>query len=753
MWQAEARQPDDINILSAPNFLDWQRMNHVFETMALFDSAGKGYNLGGEKEPERVQGCRVSAGLFPTLGVAPLLGRTFTPDEETPGKEREVVLSYGLWQRRYGGDASLVGKSVRIDGRNYTVVGVMPADFEFSFFSAHNQLWVPVAFDEGDRQRGSNSFGACARLRKGVTMAQARAEMDRIGRVLALQYPATNAGGTVALTPMSEFGVKGMRPTFYALFAAVGFVLLIACVNVANMMLARGAARRKEFAVRRALGAGRLRIVRQLLTECVLLSLLGGAAGLAVAAGGVRLLEHWLPDGLREVPFRNLNDIHLDGAVLAFTFAVGCLAGVLFGLASALSAMKGDTQQGLQEGRSRGTSARSGRLRHLLVAAEVALALGVLMGAGLMVESMARLLRVDPGLDPKNLLAMSVSLPQTVLYYGPPVRAGFCRDLSDRVDAIPGVVSVSSVSHLPIGGGMASRGFSIEGDPVPDRDDGPGGLYAVACPGYFQTMGIPLLAGREFQHQDTNGAPGVAIVNQAMARRFWKNRNPVGTRIRLGSANPKAPWLTVVGVIGDVLHNGLDQSAQPELYRPYTQAAWPVMTVVVRTASAPGAFTGPVKRALLTIDPDQAASGAATMEEVLRDSLGSRRFPAILLAAFGMLALTLAAVGISGVVGYAVVQRTHEIGIRMALGASPAEVLGLVMKRSMGWTLAGLVAGIAASFGLTRLLAGLLFGVRPMDPLVLGTAAVLVAGVALLASYVPARHAARVDPVTALRCE
>jgi putative ABC transport system permease protein len=753
LWQSRVQQPDNLNILSAPNFLDWQRMNHVFERMALFDSAGRGYNLGGEKEPERVRGLRVSASLFPLLGVQPYLGRSFTADEEILGKDRVVILSYGLWQRRYGSDPALAGKTVRIDGKGYTVAGVMPPGFEFSFFSGHNELWVPVGFDAGDRGRDSNSFGACARLKKGVTLAQARAEMDSIGRSLAQQYPQSNAGGTVAVTPMSELGVRYLRPTFIALFAAVGFVLLIACVNVANMMLARGATRRKEFAVRRALGAGRLRIVRQLLTESLMLSVLGGGAGLLVAAGGARLVESVLPDSLRFVPFRHLDRIEWDSRVFAFTFLVGCLAGLLFGLASALSALRTDVQGSLQEGRSRGTSARGGRLRHVLVAAEVALALGVLTGAGLMVESMSRLLRVDPGLNPKNVLTLSVSLPQTVLYYSPPVRQSFCRDLAERVGTIPGVVSASSVSHLPIGGGNAGRGFSIEGQPEAGREGGPGGLYAVACPDYFRSMGIPLLEGREFSHQDTVTAPGVVIINQAMARRYWRNQDPLGTRIKIGRLDSRAPWLTVVGVIGDVRHNGLDRSIQPELYRPYTQAAWPFMTVVVRTASAPGAFATAVKRGLLAIDPDQAASGVATMEEVVRGSMGPRRLPTVLLAAFGILALTLAAVGISGVVGYSVVQRTHEIGIRMALGARPTEVLGLVMRRSMGWTLAGVGVGIAASFSLTRLLSGLLFGVGPMDPQVLGAAAVLVTGVALLASYVPARHATKVDPIAALRCE
>jgi len=755
VWKSQVNDPKNRNIVSAPNYWDWRRQNDVFENMAIFDSAGKGYNLSGDGEPESVSGVRVSAGFFDVLGVKPRLGRTFLLEEETAGKHQVVVLSDGLWRSRYNSDPNIVGKTVKVDSETHTVIGVMPPKFEFQFFSPIRQLWVPVAYTRGDQDRGSNSFFCLARLKPGVTMEQARAQMNTIGLALAQQYPQDNAGNTVAIDPIIGFGVESQQTTLLTLLAVAGFVLLIACVNVANLLMARGATRSREFAIRAALGASRARTIRQLLTESLLLAFAGGLSGILVAIWSGSLLLKVLPGNLRAVPFRSINStdgIAIDYKVLAFTWGVTCLTGIIFGLAPALIFSKRNVNEFLQEG-SRGTTGGGARLRQGLVILEVALALMVLTGAGLMIQSMARLLNVAPGLDPHNVITLNMSLPQENTYYGPPGHPQFAHDLQEHVGSIPGVVSVSAVSHLPIGGGNAGRGFAIEGKPDPGPENQAGAGYSVVCPNYFRTMGIKLISGREFTDQDSLNAPGVIVINESLAKRYWPNEDPLGKRIKIGGFNSDNPWLTIVGIAQDVKQGGLDRQSRREFFRPYSQAAWPRMTVVVRTASNPGAFINPIKQALARIEPERATSGIRTMNEVIYDSLGSRRFPMLLLVAFSLVALTLAAVGISGVVGFSVSQRTREIGIRMALGARSGNVIRLVLNRSMAAALIGVGAGLAASFGLTRFLTGLLFEVKPMDPTVLGSAALILAGVAFGACYLPARRATKVDPMVALRCE
>ena len=476
----------------------------------------------------------MTASFFPVLGVAPLMGRTFLPEEETPGRDREVVLSHRLWSRRYGADPAIVGQTVSIDSQEYTVIGVMPKHFEFQFWSGPRELWVPAGYTQGDQGRDSNSFLSFARLKKGVTISEARAEMDTIGRRLAAQYPRDNPGGTVRLELMREAGISGLRSGLLTLLAVVGFVLLIACVNVANLLLARSTSRHKELAIRGALGAGRGRIVRQLLTESVLLSLGGGACGLLLAVGTTRLLPRILPGDLRVIPMRPVDQIAIDASVLAFTLAASCLTGVLFGLAPAFSTSRGDLSEPLKESGRGSTPAGKSRLRHALVASEMALTLVVLSGAGLMIASMARVLGVDPGLDPRNVLVMEMSMPQEELYYGPPGHPRFCQELQEHVGTLPGVVSVSSVAHLPLSGGGAGRGLTIEGQPDPGSEKQPGAGYSVVCPHFLRTMRIPLVAGREFGDEDTLGAPGVILVNESFARRFWPGQEAVGKRVKLG---------------------------------------------------------------------------------------------------------------------------------------------------------------------------------------------------------------------------
>ena len=752
-WETFGKGPDNWNIVSAPNFWDFSRQSHSFESMAIFDSAGRGYNLsasGTRQEAEQVSGLRVSAAFFSVLGAKPLFGRTFLPEEETLGKDHEVVLSYGLWKNRYGGDPSLVGRTIRIDGAGFTVIGVMPLDFAWQFWSGPRQLWVPVGYNKTDFGRGDNSFISIARLKPGVTMAQARAEMEAVGRNVARQYPTDDADMGATVSPLADFDMQGLRTTLFTLLAAVAFILLIACVNVANLLLARGAARQKEFAIRRALGAAGSRLARQLLTESVLLALAGGAAGLLLAAGSTRILFYVFKLGSMHMPLRVIDSIAMDGRVFAFALLVSCLTGVLFGVAPALSALRTGMNESLKEGGRSATAAGRNRLRHVLVASEVALAMVVLCGAGLMIKSMARLLGVDPGLNPHNVLTVTMSVPQEEIYVGPPGLPRFCQDLDEHVGAIPGVVSVGAIGHLPFQGN-AGRGFQIEGQPPELPGHMPGAGYTVACPNYFRTMGIPILKGREFTRQDTLGAPGAIVINESMARAFWPKQDPVGRAIRLGGSD--GPRLTIVGVAGDVHYQGLDAPVPRQFFRPYMQAGWPVMAVVLRTAGAPRTFTAPVKKAIADVLPDWPVSGFQTMEEVVHDSTGSRRFPMLLLSVFSVVALALAAVGIVGVVGHSVTQRTHEIGLRMALGAGTLDVLRLVVSGNMLWVLAGLAVGVAGSVGLTRLLAGMLYGVRPLDPVVLGTVSALLGAVALLASYLPARRAAKIDPMVALRCE
>jgi putative ABC transport system permease protein len=751
VWKGRIDNPKNLNIVSMPNYRDWKADSHVFEAIALFDSAGRGYNLTSGGEPEQVSGLRVTASFFPVLGVPPMLGRTFRAEEEEPGRDRVVVLSHGLWTRRYRADPAIVGSTIQVDGAAFTVVGVMPPDFVFQFWSAPRQLWVPAGWTRGDQSRGANSFVSIARLKPGVSLADARGEMDVIGRALAASYPDANAGQTVRVVPMSEYGNQPLRAPLYTMLGVVGFVLLIACVNVANLMLARAASRGRELSIRRALGAGRRRLVQQLLTESVLLACTGGVCGLFLAVWGTRAAVAILPSYLQNVPLHRPGEIRVDTTVLLFTSMVSILSGLVFGLAPALAWFRRDGDP-LTES-ARGSTSGKSRLRYGLVASEVALTLVVLAGAGMMIMSVARILGVDPGLDPRNVLVLQMSLPQEDLYNGPPGHPRFCDDLGERVGSVPGVASVSAMAHVPLSGGGAGRGLAIEGQPDPGPDRQPGAGYSVACPDILRTMGIRLIAGREFTVRDTVNAPGVALINESMAARFWPNQDAVGHRFKIGRVGSDNPWLTVVGVFRDIRHWGLDSEPGPSFLRPYSQAAWPSMSIVAKTASAPLPFVTPIKAALRAIEPNQPVSTVRTMEDIVGNSVASRRFPMILLSGFALLALVLSAVGIAGVVGYSVVQRTPEIGVRVALGAGTGDVLRLMLGHSLSWTLGGVAAGLALSFGLLQLLRTLLFGVTPTDPVVLAGVSMLLVAVAMAASYVPARRAMQVDPVTALRRE
>ena len=750
LWEASAKDRTRFNIVSMPNYRDWLARSQSFESIGLMDSAGQGYSLTGQGEAERIPGLRVTASVFHVLGIRPLLGRTFLKEEEDAGRNRVVVLGHGLWTRRFAADPAIVGKTIRIDGDAHVVVGVMPASFVFEY-GIRRELWVPVGWTEGDQSRGSHSFLAIARLKPGVTMEQAGSEMDTIGRALSAEYPLENVDQTANVEPMSEFGMQRKRSLLWPMLTVVGFVLLIACVNVANLTLARAASRSRELATRATLGAGRWRIVRQLLTESLVLACAGGIGGLLIAYWGTRAMWPLLPASISASEFRSVDAVTIDVRVLAFTSAIALGSGLLFGLAPAFATFRHNLAGPMRQNGRGSTGDGKSRLRYGLVALEVALTLIVLAGAGVMLVSVARLLGVDPGLDPRNVLVLGISPPQKELYYGPPENPQFCAGLAREVGAVPGVISVGAVGHLPLTGANAGRALSIEGRPDPGSGNMPAASYSVACPGTFATLGIPLVAGREFTARDSLEAPAVAVINRRLAREIWPGEPAVGKRFKIGFLNSDNPWMTVVGVVENFRHRGLDLDQAPSFYRPYQQAAWPVMSVVVKTAAAPEPLTKAITRAVTVVEPNQAVSGVRTMESVVGTSVTSRRFSMYLLSGFAVLALILAAVGIAGVVGYSVVQRTPEIGVRVALGARRLDVLRLILGHSLAWAIGGVVTGIAGAIWLLRLLGTMLYDVTPYDPGVLGSVSIVLLAVVVGASYLPARRAMRVDAVTALR--
>jgi putative ABC transport system permease protein len=742
MWEANAKDPSDMYIVSAPNYLDFTRVS-AFERTGIWEYLN--FNFSGDAEAERVPGLRVSASTFQMLGVTPQLGRTFTEAEDAPGHD-VAIISDALWRRRYGARADIIGHTARINGRPFQIVGVMPASFRFPHRTTG--VWIPIAFNAVDKERDSHSFQSAARLRPGVTLAAANAELDTLARALAKQYPDANDGETAALTLMKDLGVAQLRPTFIALGGAVALILAIACLNVANLLLAQSSTRRQEFAVRSALGASRLRLAAQVLCEGVVVAVMGGIAGLGVAWAGTRLLSGVLPRSILFAPFRDAGaGVTLDPAVLGFTAGVAILTGLLFSLAPIAGLRRLD----FKASGDRGATGRLTYVRSALVAIEVALALVILVAAGLMTKSLARLVSIDPGLNAENVLLVEMALPQAD-FYGPPERKGFCNDVTERVAPLPGVLSVGAISHVPLSGASAGRGFSIDGKTLPSGESA-SAAYRLTCPGYFTSMGIRMVRGRDFDARDSLEAQGAVIVNEETATKYWPDEDPIGRRIKLGPVEGPLPWLTVVGVAANVRHFGLDSAIRREIFRPYSQAAWPMMTVVAKTATEPAGFTAAVRSALQGIDPDLPVARVSTMASIARNSTGSRRFPMMLLAAFGAVALTLAIVGVYGVVSYVVTQRTREIGIRVALGARRGQVLRLVLLGAMRPVLAGLAIGSVGAVFAARLLGTLLYNVKPGDPAVLAGIAAMLAVAAIAASLVPGARATRVDPITVLKTE
>jgi putative ABC transport system permease protein len=701
-------------------------------------------NLTGDGEPERLQGVGVSAGLLGVLRVQPALGRGFLPEEDRPGAEPVALLSDGLWRRRFGADPKIVGRILQLDGKATTVLGVLPADLQFPRTS---EVWLPMALDPAKAGRRSDFLTVVGRLASGLTQSQAQSELSAVMRRLEEQYPDSNAGWGVELQPLHEYLVGESRTALLVFAGAVGFVLLIACANVANLLLAQATARSREMAIRTAVGAGRGRIVRQLLTESVLLSLVGGVLGVLLAIWSLELLTTLRPEAVP--PFAKAG---VDGRVLGFTLGLSLLTGLLFGLGPALQAARPELQSVLKEGgHSASEGPRGGRLRSMLAASEIALALVLLVGAGLLLKSFVQLLRVDPGFDPSNTLTVRLNLAAS-RYPEQEQRAAFVRALLERLAALPGVEGAASANAVPLVEG-SYLSFLIEGRPEPPPEAVQDTEFFRISPGYLGLMRIPLLQGRDFTDRDELQAQRVALINQTMARRYFPNESPLGRRVTLGDPQDPASWMTIVGVAGDTRNRGLDQEAYPQLYAAQAQMPRLGLTFVLRAADDPLALVPAVRATVRSIDPEQPIYGISTLEGIVGDSIAGQQFNMLLVGIFGAVALLLASIGIYGVLSYSVAQRLHEFGIRMALGAGRADILRLVIRQGMRLAVAGVGSGLVASLAVTRVLSGLLYGVGTTDPATFAAVAGLLAVVALLACSLPARRAMRVDPMIALRYE
>ncbi|HKP86340.1 MAG TPA: ABC transporter permease [Blastocatellia bacterium] len=758
VWETNPKIQIGFDLLpaSAGSFTDWRNQSQSFEDLSLV--SGTAFNLTGTTVPEKLTGASVSASFFKLLGVEPAVGRTFTEEEDRAGANRVVVISHSLWQSRWAGDPDIVGKTLTLDNNSYTVIGIMPKGFNYpkatdlpSYFQLppRTELWTPMALtNELSINRGNHNYGVLARLKPGVTIEQAQSEMTAISQDAEQKYPIA-AGWGAKVVSLEEQSIGDIRLILLVLLGAVGFVLLIACANVANLLLARATSRQKEIAIRTALGASRLQIIRQLLTESMLLALLGGGFGILMAVWGIDALLALSPGNLPRI-----DEVNIDVAVIGFTFASSLLTGVIFGLAPAVQVSKTNLHEFLKEG-ARGSTGggRANRVRSLLVVSEIALSLILLIGAGLMIRSFVRLMNVNPGFNPQNVLTMQIFLPQSK-YSQDRDRTAFFKQVINRVEALPGVETAGAITHLPLSGMEESGNFSIEGR---DSEASAAALTTAdiraISPNYFRTMGIPIMMGRDFTEADSEQSAPVAIISESMAARYFPGEDPIGKRIKRGSAVANYNWPTIVGVAADVKHSALEKQSRPHLYFPYLQSPFGYMVIVARTSTNPESLATAASKAVWAVDKDQPVSNVKTMDHYLSEAVASRRFYMTLLGVFASVAMVLAAVGIYGVMSYSITQRTHEIGIRMALGAAERDVLKLVVGQAMLLAAVGVGIGMIASFALTRVLSSFLYGVTATDPLTFLAVSALLAGVALGACLVPARRAMKVDPMVALRYE
>ena len=751
---ANASMHSSNGATSYPDFMDWRSQNQVFEKMAAY--TGATFTLTGQVNPAHLEGASVSSDTFDLLGVSPELGRTFQPGEDEPN-HHVVIISDRLWKQQFGGDPGIIGRTITLDNNGYTVVGVMPPGFQYPVVRQPEAIWSTLSplnetTDDSPpmvQHRGAHFLTCIARLKPGVTLVQAQAAMDVIASSLSKQYPDTNKYMSVHLSSEQDRLTSSIRPALLVMMIAVGLVLLIACVNVANLLLARATTRGREIAIRTAMGAGRIRVVRQLLTESLLLAIVAGILGAALAFWGSDILVRLSPENLPRVA-----EIHIDGWALAFTAGLSLLTGILFGLAPALQSTHSNIVEALKEGSLSTTAGRSRHgLRSSLVIVEMALALILLVSAGLLIRSLIRLQDVNPGFDPHNVMTASLDLPDAK--YSDPKKAEFFRELIPQLQVIPGVQSAAAVFPLPMSGDEIRTSFQIEGRPVAKSDE-PHTSVRCVTPNYFGTMRIPLLQGREFTERDDASATSVLIVNQAFAQQFFPGEDAIGKHIQAGISNSgpgTAPMREIVGVVGNVKFEDLTTEFSPESYIPYGQLQFGSMTIVARSSKDPEGLAKPIASVVQSLDKDLPAYAPKTVEQYLGGTIAVPRFNTFLLAIFAALAMVLTAVGLYGVISYTVAQRTHEIGIRMALGAQPGDMLRLVVGQGMRLALFGVGVGLIAALGLTRFLSSLLFGVSSTDPISFAVVVTMLLGVVLLACYIPARRAMRVDPMVALRYE
>ncbi len=752
LWERNIKMGYEQNPPAAANFRDWQDRNRVFEQLAAFNPS-KSFDLSGNGKPERVDGAAVSPGLFELLGVAPIIGRTFSSNEDQIGQEHVILLSYGLWQHRFNADRFVVGKHITADGRDFAVIGVMPPGFQFPgdtgtvlniFTAPPAQVWVPLALTPQEwNARSSHYLEVIGRLRSGTTPDKAQAQMNSIEQELDREYPLEYIGSDIKLVPLHAQVVGSFRSALLVLFGAVAFVLLIACANVANLLLARATSRRREVAIRCALGATGARFIRQLVTESVTLATAGGILGVVLAFWALRLVTTLLPSN-----FPRTTEIHLNSSALLFTAVVSIATGVIFGLAPAFQSSKVRITESLKQ-RERGAEGfcRS-RLRSALVISEIALALILLIGTGLLLRSFSHLQAVNPGFQPDHVLTLEISLPDA--RYPDPQKAAFFAPLLERVRLLPGVESVGAIGHLPLGGDIESYAMQVEGR-APLLNEYANPDCHVVMPGYFQALKVPLIEGRFPDEHDNLESQHVLIINDVVARNVFPKENPIGKRIRMGFNGFSGE---IIGVVRHTSHLTLDSAPVEEVYTPYLQAPfWNKLSLTVRTASTPLALAQPIQELVRSMDKDEPVAKIRTMDDVAQSSVAVPRFRTVLLGLFGLTALLLGAIGLYGVISYSVTQRTSEVGVRMALGATRSQVIALVLREGLRLTLAGLAIGIIGALALMHLLSSMLYEVRPTDPLTFAGVSIFLGAISLLANCVPARRAAKVDPMVALRYE